>query len=138
RLAFGDISDRYGRKLVIMPAAVLMGLNMFLLAGAHSYWVFILSGFVSGLAQGLIFPSLSTYVIDFLGRENKGLALGLYLSLFDIGMGLGSPVFGMISDVAGYRGMYAAAGAVTLLTTLIFSLKAPSMKAARAGNHGCG
>ena len=87
-----------------------------------------MTGFIAGLGQGMIFPALSTYLIDFLGRENKGLALGLYLSLFDVGMGLGSPVFGWISDVSGYRSMYIAAGCLILLLTAVFTLKAPQIQ----------
>jgi MFS family permease len=82
------------------------------------------------LGQGLIFPALSTYVIDFLGQGNKGFALGLYLSLFDVGMGLGSPLYGWISDLAGYRWMYVIAGVLLLLSTVIFSLKAPRVQPA--------
>jgi MFS family permease len=134
RLGIGDISDRYGRKLVIFPATILIGLNQLWIAGLHSYWSFVISGFVAGLSQGLIFPALSTYVIDFLGHENKGLALGLYLSLFDVGMGLGSPLFGWISDIAGYRPMYAASGCLILILTVIFSIKAPVLPASNSKN----
>ena len=125
RLGIGDISDRYGRKRVIIPSALLISINLLWIAGIHSYWAFVLSGFLAGLGQGLIFPALSTYVIDFLGRENKGLALGLYLSLFDVGMGLGSPLFGWISDAAGYRTMYVVAGCLSIVLTILFSIKAP-------------
>jgi len=125
RLGIGDISDRYGRKRIIIPSAFLISLNLLWIAGLHSYWAFLLGGFVAGLGQGLIFPALSTYVIDFLGRENKGLALGLYLSLFDVGMGLGSPLFGWISDAAGYRTMYVVAGCLSVALTVVFSFKAP-------------
>jgi len=128
RFGLGGISDRYGRKSVILPSAVLIGLNLFWIAGLHSYWAFVVTGFIAGLGQGMIFPALSTYLIDFLGRENKGLALGLYLSLFDVGMGLGSPVFGWISDVSGYRSMYIAAGCLILLLTAVFTLKAPQIQ----------
>jgi len=129
RVGIGDISDRYGRKRVVLPSALLIGLNMFWIASVHSYGAFIVSGFVAGFGQGLIFPALSTYVIDFMGRENKGFALGLYLSLFDVGMGLGSPLFGWVSDVAGYRPMYMAAGGLILLLTVVFHLKAPRIPA---------
>ncbi|MFH1573098.1 MAG: MFS transporter [Acidobacteriota bacterium] len=125
RLGMGDISDRYGRKQVILPAGLLVSLNLFWLSQAQSVEVFVLNGFIAGLGQGLIFPALSTYIIDFLGRENKGLALALYLSLFDVGMGLGSPVFGWVSDQVGYRSMYMAAGAFLLITTFVFSVQAP-------------
>jgi MFS family permease len=126
RLGLGGISDQYGRKRVIVPTALLMGLNLLWIAGVHSYWAFVLCGFVAGLGQGFIFPALSTYVIDFIGRENKGLALGLYLSLFDVGMGLGSPLFGWISDLAGYRKMYVVAACLIIVLTVVFKIKAPS------------
>jgi MFS family permease len=129
RLGLGGISDRYGRKRTILPAALLIGINLFWIAGAHSFWGFVLSGFVAGFGQGLIFPALSTYIIDFLGRGNKGLALGLYLSLFDVGMGLGSPLFGWISDRAGYRQMYFAAGCLVIILTALFTFKAPEIPA---------
>jgi MFS family permease len=125
RLGLGDLSDRYGRKRMVLPTAILIGLDLFWIAGVHSYWGFVMCGFVAGLGQGFMFPALSTYVIDFLGRGNKGLALGLYLSLYDIGMGLGSPVFGWISDIMGYRQMYVVAGCLIILLSLVFSIKAP-------------
>jgi len=141
RVGVGDISDRYGRKKVIFPSAVMIGLNLFWIAGLHSYVWFLAAGFIAGLGQGLIFPALSTYVIDFLGRENKGLALGLYLSLFDLGMGLGSPLWGWVSDVAGYRPMYAIAGSLVIVLTIVFTLKAPGAASPEkqhpvAGNSG--
>jgi MFS family permease len=130
RLGIGDISDRYGRRRVIIPSALLISLNLLWIAGLHSYWAFVFSGFVAGLGQGLIFPALSTYLIDFLGHKNKGLALGLYLSLFDVGMGIGSPVFGWISDLTGYRQMYIIAGCLSVIMTLVFALKAPKIEMA--------
>ncbi|NTV81728.1 MAG: MFS transporter [Candidatus Aminicenantes bacterium] len=110
RFSMGDLSDRRGRKTVILPAALIIVANLFVIAEVRSFPLLVITGFVGGLGQGLIFPALSTYIIDFLGRENKGLAISLYLSLFDVGMGLGSPLFGWISDMAGYRWMYRIAG----------------------------
>jgi MFS family permease len=136
RLGIGDISDRYGRKRVIFPAAMLISLNLFWMAGIHSFGLFVVSGFVAGFGQGLIFPALSTYFIDFLGRANKGFAIGLYLSLFDVGMGLGSPLFGWVSDMTGYRQMYVVAGCLLLASTIIFSIKAPAVSGPDLGKNG--
>jgi MFS family permease len=126
RFGLGDISDRYGRKKVILPAALIIVGNLFLIAQVRSLPMLLVTGFIGGLGQGLIFPALSTYIIDFLGRENKGLAISLYLSLFDVGMGLGSPFFGWMSDLAGYRWMYRIAGLFLLASTAVFMLKAPA------------
>ncbi len=127
RLTIGDISDRYGRKKVILPSALLISLNLFWIANLDDYISFILSGFIAGLGQGLIFPALSAYLIDFLGHQNKSLALSLYMSLFDAGMGLGSPLFGWISDLSSYRHMYVVAGLLLFVFTFIFNLKSPRL-----------
>jgi MFS family permease len=134
RFRLGDLSDRYGRKTVIFPAAIIIAANLFVIAQVRGFPLLIVTGFVGGLGQGLIFPALSTYLIDFLGRENKGLAISLYNSFFDVGMGLGSPFFGWISDLAGYRWMYRVAGLLLLASTVVFMIKAPATEGRRLRN----
>jgi MFS family permease len=125
RFGLSDLSDTHGRKKVILPAALIIVANLFVIAEVRGLPLLLVAGFFGGLGQGLIFPALSTYIIDFLGRGNKGLAISLYLSFFDVGMGLGSPVFGWVSDLAGYRWMYRIAGLCLLAATAVFMLKAP-------------
>lgn len=125
RFGMADLSDRFGRKRVIIPAAALISINLLIISLMKSPGLFIVTGFLGGLGQGLIFPALSTYFIDFLGRENKGMAISLYSSLFDVGMGLGSPFFGWISDIWGYRRMYLFAGVFLFVSTIVFMWKAP-------------
>ena len=125
RVVAGDLSDRFGRKTVIWPAAALIGLNLFWISQVRSYPVFMINGFIAGLGQGLIYPALSTYLVDTVGMAHKAFALSLYMSLFDTGAGLGSPLFGGLADAWGYRNMYIAAGCLLLFSTLIFLWKAP-------------
>jgi MFS family permease len=136
RFRMGDLSDRFGRKTIILPAALIIAGNLFVIAQVRSIGLLMVTGFVGGLGQGLIFPALSTYIIDFLGRENKGLAISLYNSLFDVGMGLGSPLFGWISDVSGYRWMYRVAGILLLISTVVFMAKAPVTEKRRQAVRG--
>ncbi|NIM59232.1 MAG: MFS transporter [Candidatus Aminicenantes bacterium] len=136
RLGIGGLSDKYGRKKVIFPAVCIISLNFLLISQVKSFWMFILAGIIGGFGQGLIFPALTTYIIDILGRENKGLAISLYLAFFDIGMGFGSVFFGWISDLYGYRQMYLLAGIIIFLAVLIFTVKAPSPALKQHNNVG--
>ena len=128
RLGMGGLSDRFGRKKVIFPTACIISLNLLLISHVESSWMLVVAGLIGGAAQGLIFPALSTYFIDIFGRENKGLAISLYLAFFDIGMGFGSVFFGWISDLHGYRIMYLVAGGIMLFVASVFTWKAPSPK----------
>jgi predicted MFS family arabinose efflux permease len=128
RLGIGDISDRYGRKKVIFPAIIIICFNLVLITQIHNLLMIIITGLIGGFGQGLLFPALSTYIIDFLGQENKGLAISLYLTLFDIGIGIGSPIFGWISDSYSFKTMYIMASLLLFLTALIFFLRAPEYK----------
>lgn len=125
RIFLGALSDHYGRKKILFPSVCIISLNLILLSQVQSLGMFVLAGFIGGFGQGLIFPALSTYVIDMLGQENKGFAISLYLTFFDIGMGLGAPLFGWISDLYGYRPMYLIAGSIFFLAGVLFTWKAP-------------
>jgi len=126
RFLLGDLSDRLGRKKVVFPSVCIISLNLFLISQVQSIWMFVLTGLIGGFGQGLIFPALSTYIIDILGKENKGFAISLYLTFFDVGMGFGSALFGWISDLYGYRWMYLIAGLMFFLAGVVFAWKAPS------------
>lgn len=126
RLLFGDLSDRYGRKQVIFPSAVLIALNLFLLSQMQSVGLLILTGVLGGFGQGLIFPALSTYIIDTMGQHNKGLAISLYLTFFDVGMAGGSVFFGWLSDLYGFRSMYVIAAAGIFVVAGLFTWAAPN------------
>jgi len=94
RFRLGGVSDQYGRKKIVFISALLIGFNLILISRINSQWLLLTTGFLGGFGQGLIFPALSAYLIDFMGRGNKGLAISLYNSLFDVGMGLGSIFYG--------------------------------------------
>jgi MFS family permease len=126
RFFLGDLSDRYGRKLIIFPSVCIISVNLFLLSQVRSPWMFVLTGFIGGFGQGLIFPALSTYIIDMLGKEKKGFAISLYLTFFDVGMALGPALFGWISDLYGYGWVFMGAGLLFLLAGGVFTWKAPS------------
>lgn len=125
RFLTSDLSDRYGRKAVVLPSAAFIGMNLLWISKVRSGTMFLLSAFMAGFGQGLIFPALSTYIIDLVGVTRKGFGLSLYHALFDMGMGMGSPFFGWISDRSGYRNMYVVAGILLIVSTAIFAWKAP-------------
>lgn len=125
RFRLGGLADRYGRKKIVLLSALIIALNLILISQLKSAPVLWLAGFIGGFGQGLIFPALSTYLIDFLGHQNKGQAISLYNSLFDAGMGLGSMFYGWVYEMAGLQPMYLIAGMIFIFVNALFMLKAP-------------
>jgi EmrB/QacA subfamily drug resistance transporter len=93
-LAFGSLSDRYGRK-----GALLLGLSVFAIAAvagsrAGSAHALIAAQAVMGLGAALIFPTtLSIISNTFTERRERARAIGIWGAVTGMGGGLG-PVLG--------------------------------------------
>lgn len=88
-----------------------------MIALASSMAAGVAGGVVLGVGTSLVFPSLALMVIE---REpaERGAALRAFTSFFDVGVGIGAPVAGLVAAVAGYEAAFwmaaacASAGAV--------------------------
>jgi MFS family permease len=75
-LAAGVLSDRYGRKPVLV-AGWLIGLPVpLLLIWAPSWWWVIAANIVLGINQGLTWSTTIVMKIDLVGSARRGLAMG--------------------------------------------------------------
>ena len=126
RFLWGGLSDKYGRKRVLFPAVCLISLNLVIISQVQSFWLVVRTGFIGGFGQGLIFTAMSNNINDKIGISNKGLAISLYQTFFDVGMGVGSALFGYISDLTSYRQMYLIAAVVFIFFGVLFTWKAPN------------
>jgi len=91
----------------------------------NSTWLLIIAGLIGGLGQGMIFPALSSLMVDLIGHHRRAFALSVYASCFEIGFGLGLPLFGLVADRLGYRWMYAVSGIYMFATILVFMRLVP-------------
>jgi MFS transporter, DHA1 family, tetracycline resistance protein len=72
----GSLSDRYGRRPVILLALVGMGVNYVLLAFAPTLWLFALGRMVAG-AFGATFSAAGAYLADITPPEKRAQSFGL-------------------------------------------------------------
>lgn len=114
----GSLSDKFGRKAVIVPACILSGVALVTYTFSGNYAFFLFSAALLGIGTGLSGPAPAAYVADLAKPGETGITLGLYRTLSDVGMST-SPVFlGWIVDRFGFSpalmvnaGLYAIAGA---------------------------
>ncbi|WP_434582450.1 MFS transporter [Klebsiella sp. R390] len=88
-LVAGPLSDRYGRKRILLWSVALFAL--FSLAGAlaQSPSQLALMRFLTGLGLGAVMPNCVTLVAEYMPERRKGLMITLMYSGFNVGSGLG-------------------------------------------------
>jgi DHA1 family tetracycline resistance protein-like MFS transporter len=94
----GALSDRYGRRPVILLALVGMGVNYVLLAFAPSLWLFAVGRMVAG-AFGATFTAAGAYLADITPREKRAQAFGLIGAAFGFGFITGPALGGLLGAV---------------------------------------
>ncbi|MGQ8874922.1 staphylopine family metallophore export MFS transporter CntE [Paenibacillus sp. TSA_86.1] len=81
--------------------------------------IFFYSGAVlMGIAQAILYPTLTTYLSFVLPQVNRNILLGLFIATADLGISLGGVVMGPIADMSSYSFMYmicAILGAVMIV-----------------------
>jgi MFS family permease len=116
RLACGRLSDRLGRRRVILPALLLMAFGSFYLVWLTAPAALVVVGTLTGMGHGLLHPALSASVIDLSVAEERGRALSAFSTAILLGSALGSFVFGVMAEWFGYRSIYLTASAIVVAT----------------------
>ncbi len=94
----GILCDRYGRKTAIVPSCILCGLAVISYALGHTYLHFIASSLLLGLGTGVGGPAPAAYVSDLDLPGGRGLTMGVFRTVSDVGMVLGPILLGALSD----------------------------------------
>jgi DHA1 family tetracycline resistance protein-like MFS transporter len=94
----GALSDRYGRRPVILLALVGMGINYLLLAFAPTLALFALGRMVAG-AFGATFSAAGAYLADITAPEKRAQAFGLIGAAFGFGFITGPAIGGLLGEV---------------------------------------
>jgi len=112
----GSLSDRYGRRPVLLLSLLGFGLDYVLLAFAPTYaWLFV--GRVFAGIFGASFTTCSAYIADVSTPEKKAQNFGLIGVAFGVGFILG-PFIGGILGQYGTRIPFMAAAGVSLLNLI--------------------
>lgn len=120
----GFLSDRLGRKASVVPGSLLDTFGLLLLSLEGPQAQFWAGSVLLGLGSGLSGPASAAYVSDIAASSLLGLALALYRTLADVGLVVGPPLLGGLSDLLGVDAALAAATAFRGVGTAAFALLA--------------
>jgi multidrug resistance protein len=133
---WGRLSDRIGRKPVLMASIFGTAISMVMLGLAPNLiWLFVARTFA-----GICAANISTayaYITDVTTEENRAKGMGAIGAAFGLGFIFGPAIGGILSKYGYSMPMFAAAGlAVINLIFALFKLEEPPMSPeARAANR---
>ena len=130
-LALGLIMSRLvgGRKLregkVTQNASIGIAVSLvgyFIFAAVHNYWGYYGAALIIGLGNGHMFPAFQTMFINLAPNSQRGTANSTLLVSWDIGIGLGILIGGIVAEHISYHATFWTAWGVNLLGVSIFYL----------------
>lgn len=104
----GNLSDKYGRRPVLLLSLLGFGIDYLFLALAPTYaWLFI-GRIIAGIT-GASFTTAAAYISDISTNENRAKNFGLIGAAFGLGFMIGPFVGGLLSGLGVRAPFYAAA-----------------------------
>lgn len=107
RLFSGRICDKKGEDIIVYIAIPSVVTALILLAFFMSAATFYIAAVLYGIGFGSMAPSMQAMAVRIASPERRGSASSTYLSAFDMGIGSGGMISGVLVKYFGYGQMYA-------------------------------
>lgn len=132
---WGRISDRIGRKPVMMLGILGLILSFFLMAVSTKLWMLFAARIIGGFLTAANLPTSMTYVADITTPEDRGKGMGVVGAAIGLGFVFGPGIGGIFSKINLSLPFYIAgiSSIITLLLVLIL-LKESSTEEDRKAN----
>jgi MFS family permease len=118
----GRLSDRWGRKPMIVSGLCLCALTLPLIPVLASVWALFLISACFGLGVAIVTPSTTALVADLVRSGRMGSAMGVFGTIWDSGEAAGPILAGFLIASLSYTFAFSLIGALMLGMALVFSL----------------
>ncbi len=132
-LALGSLSDRFGRKGMLLAGLMVFGSSSLIGGSTGSPGELIAARAVMGVGAAMIFPAtLSLLSNVFTERRERALAIGLWSAVTGVAIALGPIVGGALLQAFGWRSIFFAMTPVAALAAVLVSSYVPTSRDPRA------
>lgn len=129
RLISGRVADRHGESVLVFVCNGAIAASLLLIAYGHSLSLFICAALLYGIGFGTLVPTMQTMALRVAEPEQRGAASSTILCAFDIGIGVGGIISGLLVKTYGYSNMFTlmvGAAAISLLLYLFWGRRSRS------------
>jgi MFS family permease len=121
----GRLSDRIGRKRLLLAGLGLFALISLCYSLAGNVWQLVLVRIIQGAASVMVTPIAQGYVGDISPVGKEGRMMNLFYSSMFIGVGLGPLLGGALADLWSVHAAFAGMGILSALSLVLVAITVP-------------
>ena len=118
----GPLSDRWGRKGLIVSGMWVQASGLFLIAATRSFEWWLLASLLLGVGTAMVYPTLIAAVSDASHPSWRARSLSVYRFWRDLGYAVGALSAGIMADLFGPVTAIAGAGALSVLSGTVVAI----------------
>jgi MFS family permease len=118
----GKVSDRVGRRRVILPGLLIGAVSIALLPFAPSFMGLSVLSLAFGIGFATVTSSTSALVADLTHDGRYGSSMGVLRTVMDVGQSIGPVLTGWMVGVAGYGSAFTLLAAILVGAALMLGL----------------
>ncbi len=130
----GKLSDRYGRRPLLMLSQLVTCVSFVILGLANTVWLIFLSRIIDGLF-GSNFTIAQAYLSDISSRKDRSKAFGISGAAFGVGFLIGPGIGGWLAQYGYWLPSFLAAGMALVTIALTYFFLPESLKHKRADGN---
>ncbi len=119
QLITGALSDRVGRKGLIVAGMWVQGGGIFMILFTGGFWPWAAGMLLLGLGTAFVYPTLLAAVSDVAHPQWRASAVGVYRLWRDGGYAVGALLAGVLADALGVPAAIAAVGLLTFASGVV-------------------
>ncbi|MBI0580589.1 MFS transporter [Neobacillus cucumis] len=126
---WGRISDRIGRKPVMMIGIAGLGISFLIQGLSTQLWMLFAARILGGMLSSANMPTAMAYVADITSEENRGKGMGIIGAATGLGFVFGPAIGGIFSKISlGLPFLLASASSFITLILVFLLLRESSVK----------